>query len=334
MLCYAWEKIALMQFRAVEAQPYKMPLNLFVKILLESLKHLLKRGLMQRYEPQKDNLQMLRGKIIWRETLAQRGLARGQLHCLFDELSINILPNQLLKSILTYLLKTQNIDNELLKDLKNIYIKFHFVEDIKILPIHWQIVEKERKDIFYDFLLKICQLIHKQLLMNEENGKFIFKDFENEQLYQIFENFVRKFYTIEQKKFTVSSPKIVWKLEKERSTEGGDNLLPMMQTDMCLTNKEQKIIIDTKFYVNTLQENFGKKSIHSGHLYQIFSYLMQQENPNCEGILLYPTVQQNISQSYRFEERGRSHRIRIETVDLTADYQHIKTRLLAIIGIV
>lgn len=332
MLCYAWEKVALTHLRPVDATVAVVPSDLFAHILANGTMHFLQRGLMHDYQPQREPLSTLRGRVDWRETLATQAHRRGKLVCEYENWLPDILPNQILKTTFSYLLKTQNIDKQILKNIKNIYLKFNHISIIQLDTNIWALAEAMQKDIFYDFLIKICRLIHQQLLVDEIQGTYLFKDLETTQIHRIFEDFVRNFYAKEQQKFKVSRPKISWQLKKERVTEGGD-LLPLMQTDMCLFNEQQKIIIDTKFYSNTLQENFGKSSIHSSHLYQIFSYLMHQENSNCKGILLYPTVQRQLSQTYRFEERGRSHDISIETVDLSVPYQNIKKRLLKIIDL-
>ncbi len=332
MLCYAWQKIAWKHLRIVSAESANVPLHLFAETLVSGTLQLLQRGLMHHYETQQTPLSSLQGRIDWRETLQTQAHRRGKLVCTYENWLPDILPNQILKATFARLLKTQNIDKQILKNIKNVYLKFHNIKNISIDANVWSAVVSLKKDRYYDFLLKICQLIYEQLLINEIDGTYFFKDFENEQIHRIFEDFVRNFYVMSQNTFKVSRPKINWQLQKEALTEGGVGL-PSMQTDMCLFNKEKKIIIDTKFYTNTLQENFGKLSFHSPHLYQIFAYLMHQENPHCEGILLYPTVQLPISQTYRFEEGGRSHRISIETVDLSASHQHIQKRLLKIIGL-
>jgi 5-methylcytosine-specific restriction enzyme subunit McrC len=51
-----------------------------------------------------------------------------------------------------------------------------------------------------------------------------------------------------------------------------DNL-PSMRVDVFLRNKDRKIIIDTKYYAEAIQNYHGIEKFHSGNLYQIFSYL-------------------------------------------------------------
>ena len=50
-------------------------------------------------------------------------------------------------------------------------------------------------------------------------------------------------------------------------------MLPAMRTDIHLKKETEHVIVDTKFYREALQTYHGKSSIHSEHLYQLFSYL-------------------------------------------------------------
>lgn len=90
--------------------------------------------------------------------------------------------------------------------------------------------------------------------------------------------------------------------------------------------------MDAKFYQNTLASSqFGKESIRSGHLYQIFSYLKNiasngGNDASAEGVLLYPTVGRHLSNSYKL----LGHSVRIETVDLGQEWRVITDRLMQI----
>jgi 5-methylcytosine-specific restriction enzyme subunit McrC len=71
-----------------------------------------------------------------------------------------------------------------------------------------------------------------------------------------------------------------------------------METDITLKNECEKIIIDAKFYHETMTVNYDKKKIKSTNLYQLFSYLLNQEDrglktQNATGILLYPTIERD-----------------------------------------
>ncbi len=72
-------------------------------------------------------------------------------------------------------------------------------------------------------------------------------------------------------------------------------MLPAMRTDIHLKKETEHVIVDTKFYREALQAYHGKSSIHSEHLYQLFSYLknaeaLGDEYSRAKGVLLYPAV--------------------------------------------
>jgi 5-methylcytosine-specific restriction enzyme subunit McrC len=92
------------------------------------------------------------------------------------------------------------------------------------------------------------------------------------------------------------------------------------------------LIIDTKYYAETLQVHHGKSSLRSENLYQLFSYLKNSEalGPayrSAEGILLYPAVGDNIA----FKADIQGHCVRICTVNLDQPWQKIRSDLLGLL---
>ena len=107
-----------------------------------------------------------------------------------------------------------------------------------------------------------------------------------------------------------------------------------METDISLENETEKIIIDAKYYQETMKKNYGKEKIQSTNLYQLFSYLLNQEDDsektqNAKGILLYPTIEKEYNLNYKF----KNHQIQIKTLNLNADWREIEKRLKEIIAI-
>ena len=71
---------------------------------------------------------------------------------------------------------------------------------------------------------------------------------------RLFEDFVQQFYKKELPNYKVSRENIYW------DTEGDDLFyLSLMQTDISLENDHQKVIIDTKYYQHTLQQNYNEQ---------------------------------------------------------------------------
>ena len=147
---------------------------------------------------------------------------------------------------------------------------------------------------------------------------------------RLFEAFVKNFYKIETD-FSVSSDSITWQFESDNAEDL--EMLPTMLTDITLQSKSQKVIIDTKYYKEAFQTRFDKQKINSSNLYQLFSYLKNQETDteltqNCEGILLYPSIQNDFVHSFKYE----NHKIRIISINLNQDWQNIRTDLLKIVA--
>ncbi|MGI8494032.1 MAG: 5-methylcytosine restriction system specificity protein McrC [Pyrinomonadaceae bacterium] len=95
-----------------------------------------------------------------------------------------------------------------------------------------------------------------------------------------------------------------------------------MQTDITLENERKKIIIDTKFYKETLKTNYGAEKISSANLYQLFSYLLNQRKGDTKTqtttrILLYPAI----GQDYDLDFQYQNHNIHIKTVNLNDNWK-------------
>jgi 5-methylcytosine-specific restriction enzyme subunit McrC len=50
-------------------------------------------------------------------------------------------------------------------------------------------------------------------------------------------------------------------------------LLPTMETDITLRSGTRTVVIEAKYYRETLTRRYGKETLHSDNLYQLFAYL-------------------------------------------------------------
>ncbi len=147
---------------------------------------------------------------------------------------------------------------------------------------------------------------------------------------RIFERFIRNFFRQEQNELDVSSERIEW----DMSDEGGValELLPSMQTDVSLRSPKRTVLIDAKYYAQTLHTHHDKERLRSAHLYQLFAYLKNMEwrsepDRRAEGILLYPTVKEEV----RFSATIQGHRVSARTIDLAKPWKEIHSGLLSIL---
>ena len=137
------------------------------------------------------------------------------------------------------------------------------------------------------------------------------------------------FYKLNQKEYAVSSERLTWGAVGD---EDALKLLPNMYTDVSLSSPTRKIILDTKYYAEAFQSNWGKQSFHSSHLYQLNTYLDSAERTSKEvrrldGVLLYPAT----NNEFTFKFELRSHSITVASIDMRQDAVQITKRLLSLI---
>lgn len=334
LLCYAWNKLDESYIVDVRAIKSTELIDLFAKILINSTSRLLKQGFDRYYVEQEYIVNGIKGKLDLTASVKRNLLPSNKTICLYDEFDYNVLHNQILKTTISKLLRTNNLDTELKDELHRVLIKLPPISEISIRKSYFKQIRLHRNNYNYDFPLKVCQIINENLFVDESSGHYKFKDFlrEEKAMARLFEAFVRNFYKIEQSDFKVGREDINWKfIAKE---EGLKSMLPKMSTDISLLSPTRKIIIDTKFYNEALKIRFEQEKINSNHLYQLFSYLMNQESEldgktlNCEGILLYPAVEKGFDFCYNYEK----HRIRIMSVNLNQEWFCIKKDLLNILA--
>jgi 5-methylcytosine-specific restriction enzyme subunit McrC len=294
----------------------------------------LKQGLDRYYIENEYIVNGIKGKLNLSASVKQNTLPSSKTVCLYDEFDYNILHNQILKTTISKLLKAEKLNHDLKDELHKLFIKMPPISEIQIRNSHFKQIRLHRNNYNYDFVLKVCQIINENLFIDESSGKYKFKDFlqEEKAMARLFESFVRNFYKIEQSEFVVKRENIKWRLIPEKETDL--LMLPIMPTDISLVSSSRKIIIDTKFYKEAFKARYSQSQdkINSNHLYQLFSYLMNQESDleitkTCEGILLYPSVGNDFKFSYNYE----NHRIRVLSINLDQDWFNIKRDLLEII---
>jgi 5-methylcytosine-specific restriction enzyme subunit McrC len=335
LLCYAWNRLKEGNIVAADAVEATSLVDLFAKVLIGGVSHLIKRGLDRGYVYKTEDIDRLRGRIQFKESLRFILLRQPKANCGFDELNYDVLHNQILKETIRLLISENNLDRELKDQLIGLHRRLQGVENIPLNAQVFRRVQLYRNNQFYDFLIKVCDLIYSNLLPTEQQGKSKFRDFvrEEHQMRLLFEAFVRNFYKIEQSEFTVGRENIAWKgVALDAASEG---FLPSMQTDISMTSPSRKIVIECKFYHDALQTHpkGQRSSIHSENLYQLMAYLKNLEddgiNKYCEGILLYPTVGEDLDLRHEIW----AHRVSVHTVNLNQDWRLIHNRLLRLIGL-
>lgn len=224
-----------------------------------------------------------------------------------------------------------------MKELNSIQIEnicrlikyFSFIDTISLNKKIFENISFNKMNREYKFIINICQLIFDNLLINKNDNSAEFYNFieDERKMAYLFESFVRNFYKKELRGANVYREDIYWELTGEFV-----EFLPKMQTDISLEYNDKKYLIDTKYYKKSLVENYGSKKLISGNLYQIFSYLKNNESKSkkdefATGILLYPRVDKTLDLEYSMDK----HNINIYTVNLNSKWNEISKRLISLI---
>lgn len=268
LLCYAWNKLEEKERVKVSVDDKTELLDLFAKILINGTKVLLKRGIDKSYIDCTDEIVGVKGKVQISQTLKSNLLFKQRTVCTFDTFSSNILTNRILISTLYSLSRTKGLDRELKKELITLQRMFSGIDLIQINNSLFSQIKLNRNNRFYGFLMNVCQIIYENTLPSEQPGNYKVIDFTRDErkMNQLFEAFIRNFYCIEQSRYNiVKKETIKWQFNCE--DENIFHFVPKMETDITLENNAEKIIIDAKYYRETMTINYDKEKIKSNNLY-------------------------------------------------------------------
>ncbi len=332
MLCYAYDILKFNDKNFVNNETFNNIYNLLARIYLRELQQLIKRGLNKYYIEEKEDCTNLKGKININESIKNMRIHKGSMICEYDEYSENILINQIILATINLFLRFPKLDVKLKRDLITCRQSFFNINSIKLSSVNFSNIKFSRTNKHYKILINISELLYNGLIANEDINNIEFLDFFREkQMDKVYEKFVLNFYkhNLNAKEYHVHAPIFQWVDQKENKNI---SLLPRMETDIVIEdkNKNVQLIIDTKYYVKALlTSNWSEKEkIRSSHLYQIYSYVSRSNYSGIvNGMLLYPTVNEEINANYEISE----HKISIMTLNLNTEWDEIEARLMSFI---
>ena len=326
MLSYAFNSLNFKEYRKVASEDFVNIYDLFSELLTIALNKQIKQGLYRDYIEVDETTSSIHGKINITESINELSFINKKLNCTYDEFSLNSYLNKIIKTTLTILLKAP-ISKEKRRPIKNILLYFRDVDVLDINNINWQI-RYDRNNQDYRMIIGICYLTLKGLLQSDHKGdRKLMGFFDDAKMSRLYEKFILNYYRKEFLDIKAYSPQIEWQLDDDF----GD-LLPKMQTDITLEYEDKILIIDAKYYSNTMQSHFDTMTIHSHNLYQIFTYVKNKEvevDNEVSGMLLYARTNEKEQPDHDYLMSG--NRISVKTLDLNQDFDVIKKQLNSIV---
>lgn len=330
MLSYAFTSLNQTNFKDVQTEKFDDTYNLFAAILSKGIGQQLKHGLCREYLSKKEDMTVVRGKIDITGTVQKKIAHQHVLTCEYDELSENNMFNQILKTTVMILLKHSKVNEEYKDALKKEMLFFSNVDLLDPATIKWPSVRFHRNSQTYRMLISICQLIIQGMLLTTEAGEYKLASFIDEQrMSRLYEKFILEYYIKEYPALNASASQIPWALD-----DGMGTMLPVMKSDVTLSHGGKVLIIDAKYYTHTTQVHYDVHSLHSGNLYQIYTYVKNKDAElaglphEVSGMLLYAKTDETIQPDNSYQMNGNE--ISVKTLDLNMEFAAIAAQLNAI----
>ena len=328
MLSYAFRSLQQTNYEEIAAENFEHIEDLFAAILSKGVAQQLKHGLCREYITKTDSLSIMRGKVDISGTIHHRMQRDHKLSCEHDELSENILLNQILKTTMYYLVRQEEVKTEHKKTLKKLLLYFEAIDLVDPSKIPWSKMQYQRNNKNYELLMNICCFVLDGMLQTTDSGDYKMQSFTEKYMARLYEKFILEYYRVHHSYLAeIRAAQIKWDLEGD-TTQNFIQFLPTMQSDVFLRMKEKILIIDAKFYSKSMQRQYDKSTLHSNNLYQIFSYVKNQDKENTgnvSGIILYAKTGEAITPDCQFNMGGNM--IAAKTLDLNVDFSVIANSL-------
>lgn len=132
-----------------------------------------------------------------------------------------------------------------------------------------------------------------------------------------------EYYRKEHPEIRASASQIPWDTDDDYR-----EMLPVMQSDIMLKSGDKTLVIDAKYYAHTTQSQYNTNTLHSGNLYQIFTYVKNLDTSNSgnvAGMLLYAKTDEIVLPNNDYKMGG--NQISVKTLDLDCEFAEIKRQL-------
>ncbi len=308
--------------------------DLIARLLAKSVEDRLRRNLTRGYRHREMVLTRVRGRIDILTTEARSLLARGEVFCRFEDLTIDTPRNRLVRAALDRMVRLVQ-SPELVQRCRSLTSSLARAGVGGVRPSRSDLAPDQigRNDSADRFMVALAQLAFDLALPTEDSGPtaLVAPDREEPWVRRLFEKAVLGFARVELEPLGWSvrgSVPLHWQVSS--ASEGLAAILPRMVTDIVLDPPDQgrRVVIDTKFSSILASGRFGDTSLKSGYLYQMYTYVRSQEGcdprwDGAAGIFLHPAIDGALHEHAIIQ----NHPITFATVDLAGAAATIRNEL-------
>ena len=273
-----------------ELSRYPM-LSVFVRLFLDDLLQLTKRGLARHYQPVEDNLPCLRGRVQFAEHIRRNAANGARFYCEFDEFTADRPVNRLIHTTIQRLLSSAHPDHRQL--LHQLRICFADVPQSERPKVDWQRRRIDRSMRHYDTVMAWVGLF----LFNHGLATYAGEHVNRALLFpmeEVFEDFLVDAFRRHQQEYEVRAQRP----QKAFATIGNRDAFTM-KPDIALMRSKDSVafVLDAKW--KRIED--PKEDIAQSDVYQLYSY---GRKFGCRTVaLLYPRTREfHTSRRYEFQD--------------------------------
>lgn len=258
--------------------------EVFIRLFLDDLSYLYKKGLKAGYVAYNANERYLKGKLQFNEQIKRNFAHKEKFYVGYDTFSFDCVENRLIKSTLLYL-KSKSHEENNRRDIRRMLLIFDEITPSLNFDGDFQTCEKGRIGKEYSGVLALCKvfLARKSFTMYRGKNEATALLFPMDNL---FEKYISKeMATAVADKWILSDQDVGEHLFKNKKFPLRPDIV-LRKKPIFDKNECEKIIIDTKWkrLYNEPRNNYG---ISQADMYQMYAYHTRYKSVK-KVIILYP----------------------------------------------
>lgn len=257
-------------------------LEVFISIFIDRFLKLITSDVYRKYENMTDNMQFIKGKILFSESI-KRNTFKNHVHYVeYEEFTVNTTLNRIFKTVILRLInETKSSEN-----MKKLKLALVYLEDIDIIRLSKELLDSirfNRLNLKYEPVFKLAKLFY----YNYQPG---FKEGDENTftflvpLNKLFEYFVYKVLSEHDFNFDGNVCHVEYQKPQQYLASLDNSGVFTLKPDITIMNKNKVLVIVDAKYKNPICD--GEVSISQADVYQMLAYGVHY---NCKFIyLVYP----------------------------------------------
>lgn len=340
LFLYAADLVQFKDATQVEAEHARNLPELLARLLTKVVQQRLRRNLSRGYQPRHAVLSRVRGRIDVLATASGQLLEQGRVACKFEEHTLDIPRNRLVRAALEHL--AVRLNAPALADECKAFAQLMGCMGVgSQKPSRTELATNQvsRNETADLLMVSLAKMVFEAFIPSDEAGQShaVVANTDAHLVRRLFEKAVGNALRIQLQPMgwqVLPGRKLSWPVEQ--GSKDILNNLPGMETDIELLHhgRKHKLVIDTKFTNIFTSTQYKSEVLRSGYLYQLYAYLRTQEAATLkqgwrsEGMLLHPQCG-GVVDAY-VDIQG--HRLRFRTIDLMGPTMEFEQQLLSLVS--